>query len=156
MTKGSKATKEAHPAAAATRNNNDEEDKENNKKKNAPPVSKHSMQIDFCCEFCMEVFPQLKECKGCKLVSYCCSKECQRMHWNETHKDECATLRQIKKSTGDNLCREDRKRRAERFIAFGKYKAAEKELRAIIEDEPEPRGIDQISLGAVLKNQGDL
>jgi hypothetical protein len=40
-----------------------------------------------------EVGP-IRKCIGCGLVGYC-GKECQREHWDATHKEECKILRGV-------------------------------------------------------------
>ena len=37
---------------------------------------------------------KIRKCTGCGLVGYC-GKECQREHWQITHKKECQILREI-------------------------------------------------------------
>ncbi|XP_061169952.1 uncharacterized protein LOC133179178 [Saccostrea echinata] len=43
------------------------------------------------CTSCKKRSEQLKRCTGCLQVSYC-SRECQRQHWTQKHKDECVKI----------------------------------------------------------------
>lgn len=40
------------------------------------------------CSFCEEESPDLLKCSRCKEVYYC-SRDCQRGHWREGHREDC-------------------------------------------------------------------
>jgi len=62
--------------------------------------AKQFAKTDLCCRcFSATAKEKLFVCARCKRVSYC-SKECQKTHWSEEHKDECRILANLEKEEG--------------------------------------------------------
>lgn len=52
---------------------------------------KYKHYLPKVCFGCFKHFKKLKQCKNCKKVVYC-SKNCQRLHWNQIHKSCCEKI----------------------------------------------------------------
>lgn len=62
------------------------------------PLSCYDDAVDYCAS-CEKRFREsrLSGCAHCRMVFYC-SKKCQKIHWNATHKDSCEQLRSVRKN----------------------------------------------------------
>jgi len=62
----------------------------------AKQIMSKRVKIHFSCENCDKtaqgVEPPLQQCSDCMVVAYC-SRECQKSHWKNQHKHDCARMK---------------------------------------------------------------
>jgi hypothetical protein len=56
-------------------------------------LAEMDIRIFPVCTACSKEMPKRAVCSGCTVTCYC-SPECQRTHWKESHKKECAMMKE--------------------------------------------------------------
>lgn len=106
------------------------------KESNLKDIPRSSKPRSMPCNGCKQPFPRndLKKCSECKFTRYC-SKECQNNHWKAEHHGDCKVLRlqQLPEDAGDRVFA--RQERGTKLLMRNKPAEAEKEYRAIIEED---------------------